>query len=69
MTNLIDKVLAVVIAKLLSSYNSMEICLHEFLNQVDLIEFSETWWFKEIEDSDDVLVMEVTEELDFAQSS
>jgi len=64
---LIDKVLTVVIAKFLSPYDAMQVRLHEFLHEVNLPEIIEIGGSQNVENRDDVLVMEVTQQLYLAQ--
>jgi len=66
---LIDKVLTVVIAKLLGSYHAMQIRLHEFLYEVNFLEVIEAGGSQYVENRDDVLMMEVAQQLYLAQRS
>ena len=47
----------------------MQIRLHEFLHEVNLLEIIETGGSQNIENRDDVLVMEVTQQFYLAQRS
>ena len=58
-----------VIAKFLGSYHAMQIRLHEFLHEVDLLEIIETGRSQNVENRDDVFVMEVPQQFYLAQRS
>lgn len=58
-----------VIAKFLSPYHAVQVRLHEFLDEVNLFEIVETGGSQDVENRDDVLVMEVTQQLYLAQCS
>ena len=58
-----------VIAKLLGPYHAMQVCLHELLDEVNLLEILEAWWSQNVENRDDVLMMEVAQQLYLAQRS
>ena len=47
----------------------MQIGLHELLDEIDLLEAEEIGWSEDVEDGDDVLVVEVSEELDLAEGA
>ena len=68
-TYLVNEVLAMIVAELLRPNDAMEVGLHELLNEVDLLEVVETRRTEDIENGDDVLVMKVAEELDFAEGA
>jgi hypothetical protein len=68
-THLINEVLTMIITQLLCPDDPMEISLHELLDEVDLLEALEIRGTEDIEDGDDVLVVEVAEELDFAEGA
>jgi len=56
---LIYEVLTVVVGQLLSTDDSMHICFHKLLNQVNFVEGLVIPWLLDIEDTDDVLVIEM----------
>lgn len=68
-THLVDEVLAMVVAEGLGPDDTVEIGLHEFLDEVDFLEELEGGGLEDVEDGDDVLVAKVAEELDLAESA
>lgn len=68
-TDLVYEVLAMIVAKLLGADDTVKVRLHEFLDEVDLLELLETGRTQDVEDGDDILVMKVTEELDLAEGA
>lgn len=68
-TDLVYKVLAMVIAQLLGTDNTMKVSLHELLDKINLGEVVYTAGLEDIEDGDDVFVMKVSEEFYFTESS
>ena len=68
-TYLINKILTMVITQLLGPNNPMQISLHEFLYEIDLLEAVEVRRAEDIEDRDDVFMVEMAEELDLAEGA
>ena len=68
-THLIYKVLTVVIAELLSTYHAVQICLHKFLNEVDLFKGLHVGRAKDIEDSNDILMPKVAKKFNLAEGA
>lgn len=68
-TYLIDEVLAMIIAKLLCSDNTVKIRLHELLNKIDLLELFKGVRTEYIKDGDDVLMAEVEQKAHFTECS
>lgn len=58
-----------IVAQLLGADDAVKIGLHEFLDEVDLLELLEIGWTEDVEDGDDVLVMKVAKELDLAEGA
>ena len=58
-----------IITQLLGPNNTMQIRLHQLLNQIDLLEALYIGWSEDIEDGYDVLVVEMSEELDLAEGA
>lgn len=52
--SLVDKVLAVVIRKYLSSDDSVHVSFHELLDQVDFVELFVGDWFLDVNDGNDL---------------
>jgi hypothetical protein len=67
--DLIDEILAMVIAEFLCADDTMKIGLHKLLNEVDFSKLVKIWRPENIEDRDDVLMMKVSEEFDFPERS
>jgi hypothetical protein len=67
--HLINKILAVIVAQLLRSYDAMKIRLHEFLYKVHFREICDSWRLENIEDCYDIFMAKVTEEFDFAKGT
>lgn len=55
-----------IVAQDLSANDAMHVGLHKLLNEVDLFEFIERRRAEDVKDGNDVLVTEVSEELDLA---
>lgn len=68
-THLINKILTMIITQLLGPNHPMHIRLHQLLHQINLFETLQAPRPGDIEDIDDVLVLEVAEELDLAESA
>lgn len=68
-THLVDEVLTMIVAQYLSPNDPMEVCFHQFLDEVYFSEIIERWRTEDIEDANDVLVVEMAEETDLAQRS
>lgn len=68
-TDLVYKVLAMIITEFLGTNNTMKVGLHELLDEVNLVELVYTAWLEDIKDRDDVFVMKVSEEFYFTESS
>jgi hypothetical protein len=66
---LVYKILAMVIAQLLSTNDPMKIGLHKFLYEVDLPEAVEIGRSEDVEDGDDILMVKVTKKLYLAEST
>lgn len=58
-----------IIAEFLGPDDAMQICLHQFLDKVYLLERFERRWLEYVKDGDDVFVTKVPEEFDFAEST
>ena len=58
-----------VVAELLGAYDAVEVCLHELLDEIDLLEVVDAGGAEDVEDGDDVLVVKVAEELDLAEGA
>ena len=58
-----------VVGQLLSADYTVEIRLHQLLDQIDLIELGQGRWPEDIEDCDDILVVKVAKELDLAEGA
>ncbi len=58
-----------VIAELLGTDDTVEISLHKLLDEIDLGKVVQRGWAQYVEDADDVLVVEVAQELDFAEGT
>lgn len=67
-TDLVYKVLAMIIAQLLGTDDTMKVGLHELLDKVNLGELVYTTGLEDIKDGDDVFVMKVSEEFYFTES-
>jgi hypothetical protein len=63
---LVYEVLAVIVAELLGADDSVQVGLHELLDEVDLLEIVIGVWSENVEYGDDVFVMEVEEEAHLA---
>ena len=66
---MIDKVLTMVVAEFLSPNHTMQVGLHQFLYEVNLLEIVKTWRLQDIDDCNDIFVMKVTKKFNLAKSS
>jgi hypothetical protein len=66
---LVDEVLAVVVGQILGTDNAVHIRLHQLLDEVDLAEGLIVPRLLDIQNTDDVLVVEVAQEFHLTQSS
>lgn len=65
---LVDEVLAVVVREALRGpYDLVEVCVHELIDDIDVLEFLAAGRRQDVLYPDDVLVVEVPEELDLSQ--
>lgn len=64
---LVDKVLAVVIGQILCSNDAVHVGLHQLLNQIDLVESLIIAGSLDVQDRDNILVVEVSQQLHLAQ--
>lgn len=67
--HLVSKILYMIIAELLGTYDTMEIGLHQLLYEIDLSKIMETWRPEDIEDGDDIFMAKMTKKFDFAEST
>lgn len=58
-----------VVGELLSADDAVQIRLHEFLDQIDLVKLVYTGRPEDVEDGDDVLVVKVAEDLYLAEGA
>lgn len=58
-----------IVAEILGANDTVEISLHEFLDKIDLVEVIDAGWAENVKDGNDVFVVKVAEELDFAESA
>lgn len=68
-TYLVNEILAMIIAEFLSSNDPVQICFHEFLNQIHLLKIVEARRPQDVEDGDNVLMTKVAQELNLSQRS